>query len=154
MTNPDGAAPAGSSLLRDWAYALRYWLGGRRGVIAALMLVAGLGIGFGWSWLVAIGIAPVLVAVLPCAAMCALGFCASRLRGPSCSSEADAQAPTPRPSAGIEASPRVPAAVPDAASPAGEAGACSRARPRDAAERTFRRDDGRERADDAGDERS
>ena len=28
-----------------------------------------------WSWLVAVGLAPVLLAVAPCAAMCALGMC-------------------------------------------------------------------------------
>lgn len=28
-----------------------------------------------WSWLVALGIAPLLLALAPCAAMCALGLC-------------------------------------------------------------------------------
>lgn len=37
----------------------------------ALALAAGLN----WGWLVAAGIAPILLAVLPCAAMCALGLC-------------------------------------------------------------------------------
>ena len=31
--------------------------------------------GVGWSWLVAAGLAPIFLAVAPCAAMCALGLC-------------------------------------------------------------------------------
>jgi hypothetical protein len=82
MNMPGTAAPAGSSLLRDWLNALRYWLGGRTGVIVSLGLLAAIGIGLGWSWLVAVGVAPLLVAVLPCAAMCALGLCAKPARRP------------------------------------------------------------------------
>lgn len=37
----------------------------------ALALAAGLN----WGWLVAAGMAPILLAILPCAAMCALGLC-------------------------------------------------------------------------------
>lgn len=32
----------------------------------------------GWDWLAATGLATILVAVLPCAAMCALGLCMGR----------------------------------------------------------------------------
>jgi hypothetical protein len=32
----------------------------------------------GWDWLATAGLAPILVAVLPCAAMCALGLCMGR----------------------------------------------------------------------------
>ncbi len=118
MNTPDSAAPAGSSLIREWLYALRYWLGGRTGVIVSLGLLAAVGLVLGWSWLVAVGIAPLLVAVLPCAAMCALGVCASRLGGRSCSSEADAKAASHEPSASLQASARPPATVHDLASPA------------------------------------
>ena len=48
----------------------------RRVLIAVGVLALVLGAAFNWSWLVAIGAAPVLLAVLPCAAMCALGLCA------------------------------------------------------------------------------
>ena len=37
-----------------------------------------------WSWLVAIGLAPVLLSVAPCAAMCGLGLCMHRMGGRSC----------------------------------------------------------------------
>ena len=52
-----------------WAL-IRYRLRGRRGVLLALA-----GASFGWSWLVAVGIAPILLGLLPCVAMCALGLC-------------------------------------------------------------------------------
>jgi hypothetical protein len=42
---------------------------------------------FNWGWLVAAGIAPVILAVAPCVAMCALGLCASRMGGKSCSAQ-------------------------------------------------------------------
>jgi hypothetical protein len=120
MNMPGTAAPAGSSLLRDWLYALRYWLGSRTGVIVSLVLLAAIGIGLGWSWLVAVGIAPLLVAVLPCAAMCALGLCASRFGGRACSSEAEAKAPSAEPQVGIQASMRAPAPGQELAPPAAE----------------------------------
>ena len=75
-------------LTRDLIYAVRYYLGGRRGllVLAGLALVAGLALN--WSWLVAAGIAPLLVAALPCVAMCALGLCMNKAGGKSCSTDA------------------------------------------------------------------
>jgi hypothetical protein len=39
------------------------------------MLVLGSGLVLNWSWLVAIGLAPIILGVLPCVAMCALGMC-------------------------------------------------------------------------------
>lgn len=36
------------------------------------------GVYFGWSWLVAAGLAPIILALAPCAAMCALGLCMHR----------------------------------------------------------------------------
>jgi hypothetical protein len=41
--------------------------------LAAILLVGGAALN--WSWLVAVGIAPLLLAMAPCAAMCALGLC-------------------------------------------------------------------------------
>lgn len=75
-----------SSLGRDVLYALRYYLGGRRGslILAAVAIVGGLA--FNWSWLTAAGIAPLLLAALPCVAMCALGLCMNKITGGSCKS--------------------------------------------------------------------
>ena len=58
-------------------------LGGRISRRTALLSFAAagvvLGIVFGWNWLVAAGRAPIILALAPCAAMCALGVCAHRL---------------------------------------------------------------------------
>ena len=58
---------------------VRRRIGGRHRLwlVAALALVAGLALK--WDWLVAAGVAPVIVSLLPCAAMCALGFCAHKI---------------------------------------------------------------------------
>lgn len=53
----------------------RHYLGGRRGIIALALAAAAVALYLGWGWLAAIGIAPLLVALAPCAAMCALGLC-------------------------------------------------------------------------------
>ncbi|USJ28662.1 hypothetical protein [Ensifer adhaerens] len=57
------------------------WLRGRRGLVALAALVLSLGVAFNWSWLVAVGIGPLLLSVLPCLAMCALGLCMNRMAG-------------------------------------------------------------------------
>ena len=62
------------------------WLGGRRGllILAAVIITAGLAMN--WTWLAAIGVAPIIIALAPCAVMCGLGFCMMRCSGNSCSS--------------------------------------------------------------------
>lgn len=50
------------------------------------------GTAWNWSWLAAVGIAPLLLAFLPCAAMCALGLCVSKISGGSCSADEAAAA--------------------------------------------------------------
>lgn len=66
----------------NWA---RPYLGGRRGLLLLAVAVLGGAMVFNWGWLVAIGLAPILVALAPCALMCAAGFCMSRAGGKSCS---------------------------------------------------------------------
>ncbi|WFP60653.1 hypothetical protein [Mesorhizobium sp. WSM4904] len=61
--------------------------GGRRGLVAGGVAIAVAGLAFNWSWLVAAGVAPVLLSILPCAAMCALGLCMNRIAGRSCATE-------------------------------------------------------------------
>ncbi len=85
MNAPEKAAAMQEpSLAQDWLRALRYWLGGRRGLLALAGFAVVVGIGANWSWLVAVGLAPLLISVLPCVAMCALGLCMSRAMGGSC----------------------------------------------------------------------
>lgn len=82
-----------TSLRRDLLYAARYYLGGRRGLIALAVIALASGLALNWSWLVAAGIAPLLLGVLPCVAMCALGLCMNRMGGKSCSTRSNAQEP-------------------------------------------------------------
>ena len=76
------------SLGRDLLYALRYYLGGRRGLLVLAGLAIAAGLALNWSWLAAVGTAPILISVLPCLAMCALGLCMNRSGGKSCSTGA------------------------------------------------------------------
>jgi len=55
-------------------YRLRSRLG-TRGLLILGAAVIAVGLALSWSWLVAIGVAPLLLTVLPCVAMCALGVC-------------------------------------------------------------------------------
>ncbi len=81
MTNASSADTSDRSLTRDILYAAGYYLGGRRALFFfAAVLIAG-GIALNWGWLVAAGLAPILVALLPCAAMCALGLCMHKMMG-------------------------------------------------------------------------
>ena len=94
---------------------VRRYLGGRWGLIALAAVVVGAGLAFNWSWLVAAGIAPLILAVLPCLAMCALGLCMAGMMGGSDTSQASPGA-TSQPHDG----PRAPAAEtkPQARAPA------------------------------------
>lgn len=48
---------------------------GRRGLILTAMAVIGAGMALNWGWLTAIGAAPLILALAPCAVMCGLGLC-------------------------------------------------------------------------------
>jgi len=73
-------------------------------VIAAVGLgVTAVAAAWQWSWLVAIGAAPLLLSVAPCAAMCGLGLCMHRMGGRSCSA-ATSQTPVMQVDPGVESS--------------------------------------------------
>ncbi len=91
------AAAAEPSLTRDAINLGRYYLwnavnrarpymGGRRGLIFLAVAVLGAGAALNWGWLVAVGFAPILIAVAPCAVMCAIGVCCMKGGSKSCSS--------------------------------------------------------------------
>lgn len=61
----------------DLFYAARYYLGSRGRLVAIAAATFGLGAYYNWAWLVAGGFAPIILAALPCVAMCALGLCMS-----------------------------------------------------------------------------
>ncbi|MBI3434519.1 MAG: hypothetical protein HY056_05505 [Proteobacteria bacterium] len=87
MTAPTSIERGNTSLAREWLDLARYYLAGRRGflALAAAAIVAGLA--FNWDWMVATGLAPLLLAVLPCAVMCGLGLCFHRMSGSACAPE-------------------------------------------------------------------
>ena len=90
MSSPETAGAAKPSLAQDWLYALRYWLRGPKGIAVLVVSALVIGAALNWSWLVAVGIAPLLLTVLPCAVMCGLGLCMNRMTGGSCSTSSNA----------------------------------------------------------------
>jgi hypothetical protein len=79
-------------------------LGGRvsQGATLTVLAVAGVGAGllFGWDSLVALGLSSLILALLPCAVMCAVGLCASRI-GKSSQTAAGTLPATPGPDAQV-----------------------------------------------------
>lgn len=47
----------------------------RQALMLAGFAAIGGGAAFNWDWLVAVGAAPLILSLAPCAAMCALGLC-------------------------------------------------------------------------------
>ncbi len=78
----------GTSVARVQGMVNAIWpyIGGRRGLIVLAIGIAAAGMAMNWGWLAAVGIAPILLVVLPCAAMCALGLCMNKAGGKSCAS--------------------------------------------------------------------
>ena len=101
MSSPETAGATRPSLAQDWLYALRYWLRGPKGLVALVLSALVVGAALNWSWLVAVGIAPLLLTVLPCAVMCGLGLCMNRMTGSSCSTSSGStdHSSTPMPNA-------------------------------------------------------
>ena len=88
MTNPKPAQPVETSLVHDVWVLTRHYLGNWRAIVVLASAATAVGLAFNWNWLVAAGIAPVLLSVLPCVAMCALGLCMHKGGGRSCSTDA------------------------------------------------------------------
>lgn len=87
------------SLSRTTLALLRHYAGGRRGLIALAVAATAMGLYLSWGWLAAVGVAPLLLALAPCAAMCALGLCANKLAGKSCSTDSARKPPEDKPGA-------------------------------------------------------
>ena len=83
MTLPQSTPSPGTPLWRDALRIVRYYLFDRRVLLALGAAGLVLGAVLNWSWLVAAGIAPILVAIAPCAIMCALGLCVMKMTGGS-----------------------------------------------------------------------
>ena len=67
------------------AEQIRSWGRSPQGLTATGIAVVAIGLALNWNWLAAVGAAPVILAIAPCAAMCALGLCMN-MRGHTSSS--------------------------------------------------------------------
>ena len=81
MTTSQSTEAADTSLGRDLVRAVRYYLGSRRGLLVLALLAVAAGVAWNWNWLVATGIAPILLTVLPCLVMCGAGLSMNKLLG-------------------------------------------------------------------------
>lgn len=66
---------------------------GRLAIGAIALAVIAVAAAWQWSWLVAIGAAPLLLGIAPCAAMCGLGLCMHRMDGGSCTAATSQTSP-------------------------------------------------------------
>ncbi len=70
------------------------WIGRNRLIAGAVAVgIIAVATAWQWSWLAALGIAPLLVSVAPCLAMCALGLCMHRGASRACSTGSSAVPP-------------------------------------------------------------
>src|SRR6266852_4484066 len=93
MTMPQSRTPTRLPLTQDVLHAARYHLGNRWVLLGlgSLAVIAGLSFG-GWAWLVAAGLAPIILSVLPCLVMCGLGLCLACRSGTTQSTSASPDA--------------------------------------------------------------
>lgn len=69
----------------DSPTALPAWVRNRKAWAIGGMTLAGIGLAHNnWGWLTAVGAAPIILSLLPCVAMCALGLCIRGRSGQSC----------------------------------------------------------------------
>ena len=79
MHTPSLTAPS----MRLGAPRALQWIGRRTVLLLAAVILSSGAAALGWPWLVAAGIAPLILAIAPCVAMCTLGVC-MRGMGNSC----------------------------------------------------------------------
>ena len=77
---------------------VRAWFTGRRGLVIGGIAIVAAGLYLSWGWLAAIGAAPIILSLAPCAAMCAIGAC-SMMKGNSSCAKGTAAPPAPAPEA-------------------------------------------------------
>ena len=79
------SAPSAARAYSESVYRIFTRRLGWRGLTILLAAGVAAGVFLDWKWLVAVGAAPIIIAVLPCAAMCAIGVCAMGGSKASCS---------------------------------------------------------------------
>ena len=68
---------------------------GRRGWLIAVLALVSAGAALNWGWLTAIGLAPLILSLAPCAAMCAAGMCMTSGSAPCATKTTPAVGPNP-----------------------------------------------------------
>ncbi|ASJ73372.1 hypothetical protein IMCC3135_16450 [Granulosicoccus antarcticus IMCC3135] len=63
---------------RSYSSRLKERLRGRSLLLVAGMVVVGTGMALNWDWLTAMGAAPIILSLAPCALMCTVGICCSK----------------------------------------------------------------------------
>ena len=71
----DGPAATESKHGQTALTRVRSWVMTPRGLTISGIAVVAMGLALNWSWLVAVGAAPLILSLAPCAVMCALGLC-------------------------------------------------------------------------------
>ena len=66
---------AQTSATSTTAGRIRSWVRSPQGLTATGIGVVAISLALNWGWVVAVGAAPLILAVAPCAGMCALGLC-------------------------------------------------------------------------------
>ncbi len=110
-------------LAKTVAGLARHFLRGRRGLLLLGSAAVLAGMALNWNWFVAVGLAPIILGVAPCLAMCALGLCMNKMTsGKSCSTESKPGAPDATPSVAKTSVPPVLDVAPldEAQAPKGE----------------------------------
>lgn len=69
------------STSRSYSSRLMEKLGGRSPLLVAGIVVVGAGMALNWDWLTAMGAAPIILSLAPCALMCTVGICCSKKAG-------------------------------------------------------------------------
>ena len=62
---------------------------GRRDLILSAMAAIAAGSWLNWGWLTALGAAPLILSLAPCAVMCGLGICCMKSGSKSCGSKSN-----------------------------------------------------------------
>ena len=66
---------------RSFSSRLTDRLRGRSPLLVAGIVVVGTGMALNWDWLTAIGAAPIILSLAPCALMCTVGICCRKKEG-------------------------------------------------------------------------
>ncbi len=94
VAQPEERTGDAAALLASGARFVRGLLRSRLGLILTAAVVVAAGLALGWEWLAVAGVLPLVLSVLPCVAMCALGLCMVKGgNGQSCSSQQDSGSP-------------------------------------------------------------